>query len=316
MNNISSLVLEVLGITVPIFVVIALGYLIRRKGIINDGGVQGLNKIAYYIGLPALILISIIQYDLSEIFDASILWVIYSAYFIYLIIIISAVIFTKMNGRAKGAFIVSAYRCNMAFIGFPIIISAYSGLALAKASLVVAFLVPVNIVSTVILFRIFDRSQESISKRKLLVDLALDPLILSAVLGIVISYVNIDIPRSVNSVLDILSSMVIGLALLAIGASFKFFHVRSNIKLLALISAAKLILMPAIAFIMAEFVFGLGSLDRNIVVILFSMPLAVAAYIMARQYRSDADLVSSSLIITTVVSSITISLWLLVLKLV
>ncbi|MGM0365150.1 MAG: AEC family transporter [Actinomycetota bacterium] len=314
MNSILSLALEVLGITIPIFAVIIIGYLIRVKGIISDAGVLGLNKIAYNIGLPALILISIAQYNLSEIFNARIIGVIYSSYLIYIIIIFAGAKFSREPGRVKGALMVSSYRCNMAFIGFPIIISAFGGLALAKASLVVAFLTPVNIVTTVLLFKIYNRREEGIKAGRLLRELAVDPLILSAVLGIIISYINISIPRAVSSVLDILSSMVIGLALLAIGASFRFFHIKSYIRLLVFISIAKLLVMPAIAFLMAEFVFKLNNVDRNVTVLLFSMPLAVAAYIMAKQYRSEADLVSSALIITTVISSVTVSVWLLVLK--
>ncbi len=316
MNGMVSLVLEVLGITLPIFAVIAVGYLIRRKKIIGDAGVQALNKIAYNIGLPALILVSIAQYDLSEIFNAPILGVIYSAYLVFVGLIFLGIHFSKQSDRIKGAFMVSSFRCNMAFIGFPIIIAAYSSLALAKASLVVAFLTPLNITLTVLLFKIYNRKQEGIRLGRMLRDLALDPLILAAVAGIILSYVNFDMPHALYRVLDIFSSMVVGLALLAIGASFRFFHVKSNIKILAVISAAKLLVMPAVAFLMAEYVFKIDIMDRNVVVLLFSMPLAVAAYIMAKQYRSDADLVSSALIITTIISCLSISAWLLLLRII
>ncbi len=313
MNIVLGLVVEVLVITVPIFAVIGVGYLIRLKGIIGDKGVQGLNSIAYNIGLPALVILTVSQYSLTEIFDARILGVIYSAYFIYIAILFLAVNFTAIPGKTKGAFLVSSFRCNMAFIGFPIILSAYNSLALAKASLVVAFLMPLNIVVTVLLFKFYNK-KERIEAGRLLREMATDPLVISAVLGIIISYINIDIPPVVSGVLDILSSMVIGLALLAIGASFHFFHIKKNIKLLSLISTAKLLVMPAIAFFVAEFVFGLQKVDRDIIVVLFSMPLAVAAYIMAKGYHSDSDMVSSALIVTSILSLVSISLWLTLLR--
>ncbi len=72
--------------------------------------------------------------------------------------------------------------------------------------------------------------------------------------------------------------------------------------------------MPVLAFVAAEYVFRIDTFERNVIVTLFAAPLAVAAYIMARELRSDHDLVSSSLILTTIVSALTISGWLLVLR--
>ncbi|MDZ7837072.1 MAG: AEC family transporter [Actinomycetota bacterium] len=315
MKNIVGLVLEVLSITVPIFVVILIGFFLRRKKIIGDTAVSGLNRLAYNVGLPALIIISIIKYNLSEIFNFRIIVTIYSAYFAFLLVIMAVASFIKAPRKTRGALMVSSYRCNMAFIGFPIIISAYGNLALAKASLIVVFLTPINIITSVLIFKLFNRGEERIKVKKLIVDLLLDPLILSAAAGILISSIDINIPAPVNSVLDILSSMSIGIALLAIGASFRFFHIKSNIRALAFVSLAKLVIMPAIALFFAMVVFKLAPVDRNIIVVQFSMPLAVIAYVMAKQYHSDYDMVSSSLIITTILSSITISGWLLLLKL-
>ncbi|MDD3777406.1 MAG: AEC family transporter [Actinomycetota bacterium] len=315
MNSIFSLILEVLSITVPIFVVILIGFFLRRKKIIGDNAVSGLNSLAYNVGLPALILMSIIQYNLSEIFNFKIIITIYCAYIVYLALILIVAALSKSTPRIKGAMLVSSYRCNMAFIGFPIIISAYGSLALAKASLIVVFLTPINVITSVLIFKIFNRTEEKIRIKKLLRDLLLDPLILSAVLGIIISSIGVTIPVAVNSVLDILSSMSIGIALLAIGASFRLFHIKSNIRALTLVSLGKLIIMPAIALAFAMLVFKVAPIDRNIIVVQFSMPLAVIAYVMAKQYHSDSDMLSSSLIITTILSSLTISGWLLLLKL-
>ncbi len=315
MKNFFSLVVEVLSITIPIFVVIVIGYLIRRKGIVTEKAVHGLNKIAYNIALPALIFITITKHSLAEIFNPGIIKVIYLSYAIFIVLIFLSVHFTKWPNNLKSAFIVTSFRCNMAFIGFPIVLSAYGELALAKASLVVALLVPINIFSSILIFKFYNKKEGKINVKKMLLGLLVDPLILSAVLGIIISYLNLNFPKPVSSVLDILSSMAIGIALIAIGASFRFFHVKANIKILSIISFVKLVLFPFLVLIISTFIFKIDIIDRNLLVVLFSMPLAVVAFIMGKEYESDFNFISSTLITTTVFSSITISGWLLVLKL-
>ncbi len=72
MNFYLKTFIEVLSVTIPIFVVVVIGYLFRRRGIISERAVPALNKIAYYLGLTTLIFTSIVKYDLKEIFNIGI----------------------------------------------------------------------------------------------------------------------------------------------------------------------------------------------------------------------------------------------------
>ncbi len=312
--NFSHALLEVIQVTAPIFIIIAAGFFIRKINLINADGVDVLNRLAYNIGLPALFLLNITEYSLSDIFNIDIIKVIYATYAAYFVILLLLAFTVRRSSKTRGAFFVSSYRVNMAFVGLPIVWAAFGGLALAKATLVIAFLVPINVMSSIIVFRIFSRGEEKFVIRRLLKSIVTDPIIIAAILGIVMSYFDVRPPGFINSSLDIISGMTVGVALLSIGASFRFDHIKSDLKLVSYISFNKLILMPVLAFMAAEYVFRMDTLDRNIIVTLFAAPLAVAAYIMARELRSDHDLVSSSLILTTIISAFTISGWLLVLR--
>ncbi|MHB1347747.1 MAG: AEC family transporter, partial [Candidatus Humimicrobiaceae bacterium] len=87
-------------------------------------------------------------------------------------------------------------------------------------------------------------------------------------------------------------------------------------KLLIPAAFLKLIVEPAIAFFIGRYLFKIEILDLSIIVILFAMPLAVAAYIMGKEYGSDSDFLSSSLIISTVSSAFTLTLWLFIIKII
>ncbi len=313
MNFLRAL-LEVFQVTAPIFIVIAAGFLIRKIKLINDEGVGLLNRLAYNIGLPALIFLNITNYRLSEIFDIDIIKVIYSAYGIYFIILFLLSFFIKRSRKTRGAFIVASFRCNMAFVGLPIVWMAYGSLALARASLVIAFLVPVNIISTVLIFKFFNRREEKLDTKKLIMNFATDPIIIATLLGIIFSYFGLGLPGFMHDSLDIISGMTVAIALLSIGASFRFDHLKDDLKMVSYISFNKLILLPAIIFLVATFIYKIDIFDRNVMVILFATPLAVAAYIMAKELRSNYNLMASALIFTTIISALTISGWLLVFK--
>jgi len=310
------IILEIIQITAPIFVVIAIGYFLRYKEIIKEESAATLNKIAYNIALPALFFLSITSYKLGEIFNTGIIKVIFTTYALFILIVFLLNFTFKVNKITRGALIVASFRCNMAFIGFPIILSAYGGLAMAKASLMVAFLVPTNIIISILIFKFSGRRAEGSGIKKLFTDLVTDPLIIAVVLAILFSYFEFKLPLALTGVLDIFSGMAVAIALLSIGASFKFLHLKNNIKLISYISFNKLLLLPVIAFIISTYIFKIDSFDRNIICILFSTPLAIAAYIMAKALRSDDELLSSALILTTVVSAVTISGWLLFLRLI
>lgn len=314
--NFLIIVLEIIQITAPIFVVIAIGYFLRYKEIIKEESSATLNKIAYNIALPALFFLSITSYKLDEIFNTGIIKVIFTTYVLFILIVFLLNFTFKVNKKTRGALIVASFRCNMAFIGFPIVLSAFGGLAMAKASLMVAFLVPANIIISILIFKFSGRRTEGSGIKKLFIDLVTDPLIIAVVLAIFFSYFEFKLPLALTGVLDIFSGMAVAIALLSIGASFKFLHLKNNIKLISYISFNKLLLLPVIAFIISTYIFKIDSFDRNIICILFSTPLALAAYIMAKELRSDDELLSSALILTTVVSAVTIPGWLLFLRLI
>ena len=310
----SSALLEVIQVTAPIFIIIAAGFIIKKINLIKEDGVAILTRLAYNIGLPALFLLNITEYSLSEIFNVDIIKVIYSTYAAYFVVLLLLTFTVRRSRKTKGAFFVSSYRVNMAFVGLPIVWAAFGGLALAKATLVIAFLVPVNVISSIIIFKIFNRGEEKFEIKRLLRSVITDPIVIAAVLGIILSYFNIQLPGFINSSLDIISGMTVAVALLSIGASFRFDHLKNDLKIVSYIGFNKLILMPVLVFLAATYIFKIEVFDRNVVVMLFATPLAVAAYIMAKELRSNYNLVSSALIMTTIISAITISGWLLVLR--
>jgi predicted permease len=333
MNPFFSIILEVAGTTLPIFAVIAIGFFIKKRRLISEEHVPVLNRLTYNFGLSALVFIGITENKFSDIFNVRLLKVLFPAYFLYIAMVFLAFYFTKINIRTKSAIMVSSYRNNMAFIGIPILLYSFGSLSTAKASIVLAILLPLNIIMTAVFFQVFNVSlnsnpdgrntaalngQKSIvpgfSAIRLLKEIFLDPVIIAALAGLLISYFNLQLPVPIKNIFSILSDMAVPLALLSIGASFKFSHVKNNLKYLALISFSKLIIFPAIAMFFCFYVFKLPGLDSSVIVILFGTPIAVATYMQSAKYDTDRDFISSAIITSTIASAVTLSAWLFIIK--
>jgi len=316
MNFYLKTFLDVISVTVPIFSIIAIGYLFRRKGIIRETAVPELNSIAYYLGLTALVFTSIVKYDLKEIFNIGIIKTLYLTFAIFIVIVFLSIYFLKINNKAKGAMAVSSFRCNMAFVGIPIIISAFGDIAAAKTAIIIAFMTPVNVIFAIIFFKMLGGDGTRKNYGRIFLDFIRDPILIASVLGIVFSYFRLVIPDPIMNLLNILAGLAVPLALVTIGASFRFSHIKKNLRFLIPASFLKLLVEPFIAYFIGRYVFRMGALDVSIIVVLFAMPLAVAAYIMGKEYGSDSDFLSSSLIISTVSSAFTLTLWLFIMKII
>jgi predicted permease len=342
MSPFFKIILEVAGTTLPIFAVIAIGFIIKKRGLISEENVPVLNRLTYNFGLSALVFIGITGNKFSDIFDVRLLKVLFPAYFIYIALVFLAFYFTKINTRTKSAIMVSSYRNNMAFIGMPILLYSFGNLAAAKASIVIAVLLPLNIIMTAVFYQVFKVSlnsgaggpnaaaggpnaaaangQNSIVRgsnaKRLSKEIFLDPVIIAVLAGLLISYFNLQLPIPVKNIFSILSDMAVPLALISIGASFKFSHVKKNLKYLALISISKLIIFPLIAMFFCFYVFRLASLDASVIVILFGTPIAVATYMQSAKYDTDHDFISSAIITSTIASAVTLSIWLFIVKMV
>lgn len=386
MNGILQIIIEVFGVILPIFIVIGVGFLIRKKGFLKEDHIPVLNKLTYNLGLSTLVFIEISQSKFSDIFNAGSIKVIYSSYFSYIFIIFCFIYFSKINKRLKGAIIVSSFRNNMAFIGMPIAIYALGSLAAAKAAIVIVTVLPLNVILTFIFLQFIDSGTHQQQKmavvpgdgiylkqqnrfiedtdrdirisdskgtiisrnnenntgysrgigsggnhnthlpdtgnrvwgyiRLILKSIFTDPVIIATAAGLLVSYFNLKLPQPINNVFDIFSNIAVPLALLSIGASFKFSRIKKSLNYLILINILKLIIFPAVNLFFCFYVFDISQLDRTVICLMFATPVAVATFIQSVKFETDHDFISSSIVTTTIVSALTLAVWLFVLKLI
>lgn len=140
-----------------------------------------------------------------------------------------------------------------------------------------------------------------------------NPIIIGIFLGLPFSILGIDIPVVPLKAVTSIAQTATPIALLVVGAGFEGAKAVKKLKLTAIATFIKLILLPLIFF---PFAIGFGFRGSELVAILVMLgsPTTVTCYIMAKNMGNDEVLSSSIVVMATLVSSVTLTGWIFVLK--
>jgi len=309
-----SLFLETITIVLPVFLVIGLGFLLRRLELFDDTFTRQTNRLVYLIFLPILLFHKISQADFVSYFNGPL--VIGSS---LAIVCLFALSYTYARLRnypppSLGSFSQGSFRGNLAYIGLAICLNAYGESGLTRASILMGFLVPVlNFFAIIALIWPQRNIDTDGPKQNWLREILLNPLILASFAGILWSYFSWPVPTIIKGSLGIVSGLTLPLALLAIGGSFSLQRLKGDLKSAGLATLFKLLVMPLVAGLLLV-VAGVGGTDLGIGILLAGTPAATATYIMAHQMKADAELAGSIVMLSTLASAISYTLLLLLLR--
>jgi len=301
-----------LTLVAPVFLIVALGYFLKRIGVINENFVSVSSKIVFTISLPALIFIEVSSIHLEEILNVNLILFVYAGTLVtFAAVWITAGFFTRA-GKDKASFIQGSFRGNFAIVGLAIIVNYYGIQNLGKASLVLAFTIPLyNVLSVIALTVPLKEKGQHYSKT--LLEILKNPLIIAVFAAIPFSYFGITIPGFLKTSIGYLSALALPLALVGIGGFLSFSDITKESSLTVISTILKLLVFPAI-MTFAAYLLDFRGIDLGIIFILFACPTAIASFIMAEAMGANSRLAGNILLLTTLVSVITITLGLFILK--
>lgn len=294
---------------VPLFVLILMGYILRRRGIINEAFVDVGTKIGFKMALPVLLFQQVSSADLTTVFNPRlVLFAVISILLLIGLLCLLVPVFIKGNAQ-RGAFIQAIYRGNFAILGVPLAINMFGEAGAAPTSLLLPFTVPIYNATAVIILTLFDPAFEgkrTIPVKKIVRGIVTNPLIIGIAAGLLFSLLDIKIPMLVDKSLDNLSALATPLSLLCLGAQFTFRAAKENLKLSVSATVLKQIIVPAIILTIAALM-GFRGGELGGLFILFMAPTAISSYIMAKNMHSDDQLAAQILILTTLTSCFTLT---------
>lgn len=315
--------MEILSVTVPILLLVMAGYLLKVKGRISDDTRTFLSKLVYYFAFPAMTFRSIVSFDFAGTFRIKLV-----ACNLLVTGSISVVTFLLAflirERRKRGSFHMGCFRSNQGYMGLPLIQGFYGQQAMSRAAVVNGFDSLLVILLSVFALEIFRGGKPEGKPAsgtlgilgKKLAAFAVNPFIVSSVLGLLFSYFNIPVLKIgiLDELLKMAGGMALPLALVSIGCSVEIRHLKENLKLIMEVGFIKLILMPVTAFVLAWTAFGFRGVDLGMSVILLATPSSVSSYVMACEMDADGELSAAIIGFTTFASVLTITVIQLLLK--
>ena len=304
--------LNVIEIVLPVFLIIGLGYGVRRARLVDDNFYVQANRLVFYVCLPVLLFYKIGTADFSTSFNIRLVLATSSAVGCCFLIALLYGRWRKYSAPVLGAFCQGSFRGNLAYIGLAIVYNAYGDAGLTRAGVLLGFLVPVlNFFA--ILALTLPQQQHQTNYREIVKQIIINPLILASLLGILWSFFRLPMPTILDRSLSIASAMTLPMALLSIGGSFSLEKLRGDIWKAALATAIKLILLPLVTTALMLFA-GISGLDFAIGLLMAGTPTAVATYIMACQMGGDGELAGTIVVMATALSAVSYTLILLCLQ--
>ncbi|MEJ2520732.1 MAG: AEC family transporter [Desulfuromonadales bacterium] len=308
-----TLFFDTITIVLPVFAVIALGWLLRRLDLIDAAFLRQTNRLVYYVFLPLLLFYKIGTADFFANFNGRL--VSGSILAVTLVFALSYVYATlrRYPAPVKGVFSQGTFRGNIAYIGLAITLNAFGETGLTRAGILMGFLVPfLNLYAILALLWPHRHDGDQRGAAFWLRQVALNPLILASFLGIAWSFLALPMPLVVERSLKIASGMTLPLALLAIGGGFSIERLRGDLLTAGLVSTVKTVGLPLVAAALLMLL-GVRGLDLGIGVLIAGTPAATANYIMADQLKGDAELAGTIVMLSTLMSAITYTIALLIL---
>jgi malonate transporter and related proteins len=303
---------EVAAALAPVFAVILLGFVFKRRRLIADAFWQPAERATFYIFFPALLVISIARTELGGADVGAML-----AAAVLAILVVLAGCFAvrrvlKLDGPAFTSLIQSSVRPNV-YVALAAAAALYGRAGVALMSLCIAVIVPtVNLISVVALVRYASAGDGPVRWRRTVVPVITNPLILACGLGLVLNATGLHLPPLIGPTLEILAQASLPVGLLAVGAGLQFQALRATGPSVAIASVLKLAVLPMLTLILAESL-GAEALARNAAVLVASVPVSASAYVMAREMGGDAAMMAGAITATTVFAAATMPLVLAVL---
>lgn len=315
MNNVTENLAFSLNATVPIFLLMVLGTFFRKVGLLDDHTIKKLNGFVFKALLPALLFKDLASSDFGQIWD----WKFAAFCFIATALCITiAFLFSllKKDRSERGEIIQSSYRSSAAVLGMAFVNNIY-GSSTMVAPMIIATVPLYNIAAVTILSLTSPENGEKHEPKKLAVktlkEIATNPIILGIVVGLLWAAFKIPQPVILSKTVSYLANTATPLSLISLGASFKLQDAKGKLGTCLGISSLKLIVFCALFLPVAVM---LGFRDEKIIAILVMLGSATtsSSFIMAKNFGHKGVITACTIMMTTLLSAFTLTMWLFILK--
>ena len=300
-----------LSAVIPMFCLMAIGAFVKISKMLTDEELNHMNRMVFRVFFFCMLFYSIYTTDLAATFRPNL--IIFGAGSVLAIFILLMVIIPRIEpeNKRRGVMVQAIFRSNFVIMGVPIVANIFGDENIAVTTMMIAVIIPMYNILAVFALETFRGGKILILP--ILAGIIKNPLILGAILGAVFLSLGVNIPSPILKPIGQISAATTPLALIILGASFKFGSVQAHLKQLIKCVFCRLILVPAIVLSVAVFL-GFRGIDFVTLIAIFGTPCAIVSFAMAQQMGGDADLAGNCVVFTSALSCLTIFCWILFFK--
>lgn len=301
------------GTAVPILLLMGIGFLSRKFGILKSGDERVLSSYVYYFALPALFLIDMAETTFAT---QTLAFILVGITPLFLVLAIYILLFLIFRFSKKNFYLValSTIFGNTAFFGIPFVTFAFPTADTERLATLAAATIGIAAIALSIAMLEFYRLEKS-SKieglKQVARRLTKNPLIISIAIGILISLVGLDIPSPLATFLHMMGGTTSAVAIFMLGA-FLYGKKYANLKKAFGLSLLRIIFLPIVALATLTF-FQLPSMEESVLVLMHAMPVAVSLSVLSERYNFHREIVASLTLISSVGAILYLNIWLAIL---
>jgi len=280
-------------------VVILIGYVVGRAGVLGEHAPFVLSRIVFFVLSPALLFTVLADADIHELFSSMLAVSAISAVLACLLFAgVALLVFRRKLPEAIIGSVASGY-VNANNIGIPVAVYVLGNTAYSAPVILLQLLVLTPITLTILDITTSGKA----SFRRIVSRPLTNPLIIGSALGVVVSATGLELPDAVMEPFRIVGAAAVPLVLIAFGMSLhgqKLLAPGSGRRDILLASTIKLAIMPLIAWVFGRFVFGLDHDQLFAAVVLAGLPTAQNIFVYAQRYERGVTIARDTVLITTV----------------
>lgn len=302
-----------LNATIPIFLMMLLGMLFRKLGWMDEVFAAKMNKFVFLVPLPVLLFEQLATVDFSEVWDIK--FILFCFVVTAISITISTLISLLWKDRSiKGEFIQATYRSSAALLGIAFIQNIYGTAGMAPLMIIGS--VPLYNIMAVVVLSVFKPGNNSFDKalvKKTLKGIATNPIIIGIVAGFVWSALKLPMPSILHKTVSSIGATATPMGLMSMGATFEMKKATSKMKPTLVAVFMKLVGFCAV-FLPVAAVLGFRNEELIAILVMLGSATTVSCFVMARNMGHEGTLSSGVIMMTTLLSAFTLTMWLDVLR--
>ncbi|CAN5220860.1 AEC family transporter [soil metagenome] len=306
--------LSVLMIVLPIFALILAGWGARRSGVLGPHATGELNRFVVWLALPALLFDIVANAHWHDIWQPAFVATFAGGTAIVFVVTLALRLRSARHLADVAVDVLNAAYANTGFIGFPLLLSVFGPAAAAPTLIAAILTVCVLFGAALVLVEISLQAEAHgvCVAAKVLTALARNPLIVAPAAGALFLGFGLRVPVPAESFLKLLSGAASPCALVALGLFLaeKRPDQAHTARATALLVALKLIAHPLATWGLAVYVFRLPALLTHSAVLLAALPTGTGPFMVAEFYQREANITARAILISTIASLATITLYL------